>query len=126
MNRPALALVALLAAMPLTASAQAVPPAPPPGPTAAPASAPGAGAPALHRRWRYMQAVRALTLSPDQKQQIMGFVRATRAANHGADRSTRHANVKKLRGEIDGILTPDQRAQVQTQLEQQRATPPAQ
>ncbi len=120
MSRPAFALVALLAALPLAALAQAAPPAP------APAPAPTAGAPVQHHRWRYMQAVRALTLSPDQKQQIMGFVRDTKAANQGADRPTRHANVKKLRGEIDGVLTPDQRSQVQTQLEQPRATTPAQ
>jgi len=41
-------------------------------------------------------------------------------ANQNADPATRRANMEKLRTQIDGILTPDQRAQWQ-QMKAERA-----
>ncbi len=126
MFRSLLPLLALALALPVAASAQTT------DPQAAPAP-PAAGAPVApgamqhhHHRNRYMAALHTLALSPGQKQQIRGFMRDTRAANQGADAPTKHANAKKLRSDIDGILTPDQRAQLHGALMQQRTNPPAQ
>jgi Spy/CpxP family protein refolding chaperone len=127
MFRSLLALLALSFALPLAASAQTTPQMPPQD------APPGAGAPAApgatphrHHHNRYMSALHSLALSPDQQQQIRGFMRDTRAANQGADPQTKHANVKKMRSEIDGILTPDQRTQLRAALVQQRTNPPTQ
>jgi len=125
MLRSLLPLLALALALPVAASAQTSPQAPPAPPAAGAPDAPGA-MPHHHHQNRYMTALRTLALSSDQKQQIRGFIRDTRTANQGADPQTKHANVKKLRGEIDGILTPDQRTQLHAALMQQRTNPPAQ
>ncbi len=109
MIRPLIAALALTLAGPLAANAQTAP---------APAAAPVAGAvaPRHHARGRYMAALRSLGLTADQQSQIRGFVSATKTANAGADVSTRHANLKALRGEILGVLTPDQRTQLRAAL----------
>lgn len=95
----ALALVAAFA-FPLAASAQTIPA--PGGPAAAPAAAG-----AHHRRHGdpYMQAMRSLQLSDPQKQQIRGFMEASRTS---------------LRRQIEGVLTNDQRAQLRARLAQTR------
>ncbi len=125
MVRSTLALIALTLAMPIAASAQAAPVAPAPP---APATAPSPGAMHQHHRSPYMTALRSLTLTPDQQQQIAGFMRDTKAANAGADKETKRANAKKLRAEIAGVLTPDQLTQLHAALLAQRqpAAPPAQ
>jgi len=112
--RSLIAALALTLALPLVADAQTAPaPA-----AAAPA---GAAAPHAHARGRYMAALRSLGLTADQQSQIRGFVSATKTANAGADTATRHANLKALRREILGVLTPDQRTQLRATLKQQRA-----
>jgi Spy/CpxP family protein refolding chaperone len=116
--RTTLALIALTLALPIAASAQAAPAAPPAPP--APATAPSPGAMHQHHRSPYMTALRTLTLTPDQQQQIAGFMRDTKAANAGADKATKHANAKKLRAEIAGVLTPDQLTQLHAALIAQR------
>jgi Spy/CpxP family protein refolding chaperone len=68
-----------------------------------------------------MHALRSLNLSDAQKQQIRGFARATRTADQNADPATKRANMQKLRAQIDGVLTPDQRTQLQAAL----AAPPS-
>ena len=122
MSRSVLPLIIFVLAAPLAASAQTASPATPPPPAAgaAPAGSVPNGAP-QHRHPRYLLAVRSLTLTADQKQQIAGFLHDTKAANQGADRGTRRANAKKLRDEINGVLTPDQRTQLRAALAQQRA-----
>ncbi len=114
--RSALIALAVTLAAPLVASAQSAPTAPP-----APAAA---AAPQMHHHHaRYLAAVRSLGLTPDQQQQIQGFVRERKTANAGADVATRHENAKKFRHEIRGVLTPDQRAQLHAAMVQQRTTP---
>jgi Spy/CpxP family protein refolding chaperone len=68
----------------------------------------------------YMRALHKLNLSAAQKQQIKTAMQQSRQANQNADPATRKANQQKLRAQIGGILTPDQRAQLQTALAQQR------
>jgi Spy/CpxP family protein refolding chaperone len=117
MFRSLIALVALTLAVPAAAFAQTAP-APQDAPPAA-AGAPGSSAPAARRHHgRYLAAVRALALSPEQQQQIRGFVRDTRAANQGADPATKHANTRKMRSEIEAVLTPDQRTQLHAAMVQ--------
>jgi Spy/CpxP family protein refolding chaperone len=91
----ALALLAALA-LPLAASAQTVP-------------APGANAPgAPQQQYRHRggnPALRGLNLTAAQRQQIAGMEKSSRAA---------------LRQQIEGVLTPDQRAQMRANLAQRR------
>ncbi|HYZ16930.1 MAG TPA: hypothetical protein VE591_11035 [Candidatus Acidoferrum sp.] len=113
-----IALVAALAAPTLALAQQA----PQPG---APAPA-GSAAPSHHGRGHhsaYMRALRSLNLSDAQKQQIKAAYQQTRQANQNADPATRKANGEKLRSQIDAILTPDQRTQLQTKLQQERSEP---
>jgi Spy/CpxP family protein refolding chaperone len=122
-NLGALALVAALAA-PLAASAQTQP-----VPPAAPAAgAPAAGAqPGHHHRHRsgFARALRGLNLTDAQKQQIAGIMKTARdnAAKDAkaADPQTRRANTLAVRQQIDGVLTPDQRAQLKANLSRARA-----
>jgi Spy/CpxP family protein refolding chaperone len=116
-------LIALTAtlAFPLAAAAQS---APAPAAPAAPAqSAPSQAAPLHHHHDRYMEAVRSLSLTPDQQQKIAALARERKAANAGADAPTRHANAKKFRHDVAGLLTPDQRAQLHTTMAQGRSAP---
>ncbi len=115
--RSALIALAVTVAAPLAASAQSAPAAPPAPPAAV------APQPHHHHHARYLAAIRSLGLTPDQQQQIQGFVRERKAANAGADAATRHVNAKKFRHEILGVLTPDQRAQLHAAMVQQRTTP---
>jgi Spy/CpxP family protein refolding chaperone len=106
--RSMLATLALALTLPLAASAQTAPPADAP-------PAPAAAAPHAHHP-RYMAAIRSLALTSDQKQQIRGFANERKQANVNADEPTKRANAKKFRSEVDGVLTDDQRAQLQTLL----------
>jgi Spy/CpxP family protein refolding chaperone len=108
------AAIALTLALPLAAAAQTAP-AP-----AAPAAGAPAAAPRPHARVHYMAALHSLGLTADQQSQIRGFVSATKTANAGADAATRRANLKAMRREIAGVLTPDQRTQLRATLKQQR------
>lgn len=109
----ALALLAAFA-LPLVASAQTVP-------------APGAAAPAPpaqhqrhHHHNSFLHAMGSLKLSDAQKQQIAGFLKSTRAANKGADRQTRRANMLAMRKQIDSVLSDDQRSQLRANLARER------
>ena len=123
LNLGAFAFVAALAA-PLAASAQ---PAPIPS-----AVEPAVGAPAGshsgprgHHRRGFAHALRGLNLSDAQKQQISGFMKAARTnmqTAKTADLQTRRANMAALRRQIDGVLTPDQRVQLETNLARERGT----
>jgi Spy/CpxP family protein refolding chaperone len=108
--RPLLTNLALIV-LPVAALAQAAPtvPAPPP----AGASAPGIAPAHHHHGPRYLAALRRLDLTPDQKQQIAGYVRQMRAAER--------ANAQRLHQQLDGVLTPDQRTQLQSSLQQTRS-----
>lgn len=67
-----------------------------------------------------MRALRTLDLSPAQHRQIEDASAQTRAANQNADQPTRRANRQKLRAQIDAILSPEQRARLQAELQKQR------
>jgi Spy/CpxP family protein refolding chaperone len=109
------ALVSALAVPALALAQQA----PPPG-----APAPAASAAPHHHGHRhhsaYMRALRSLNLSDAQKQQIKAAFQQSRQANQNADPATHKANSEKLHAQIDGILTPAQRTQLQTTLKQER------
>ncbi len=69
-------------------------------------------------------ALGKLNLSPAQRSQLAGVfanARTQREANRNADPATRKANMQAFRSQIDGILTPAQRAQFQAALQQERA-----
>jgi Spy/CpxP family protein refolding chaperone len=119
MRFPRLLTVAALAAVlavPFAASAQVAPSAPQNG-------APGAHA--GHHRSPYMHALRSLSLSPDQKAQIKSISQQSREANKNADPSTRKANREKLEGQINGILTPQQRQALRDTIARERQAPPS-
>ncbi len=105
------AAVAASLALPLAAAAQQAPP---------PPAAPAAGAPAPHHGARYMHALRTLNLTDAQKTQIKSAMQQTRTANENADPQTRKANLEQLRSQINSVLTPDQRAQLQAELQKER------
>ena len=65
------------------------------------------------------QALKSLNLNPDQRKQIASIMRQTRAANQNADPQTRRANMKQMRAQIAGVLTPDQQARLKTALRRQ-------
>jgi Spy/CpxP family protein refolding chaperone len=111
------AALALALAVPTAVFAQQAPAAPAAGPVPLTSPVPGAR---HHGGGAYMRALRALDLSAAQKQQITSAVQQTRQANQNADPATRKANRTKLQAQIDAILTPTQRTQLQTTLQQQR------
>jgi Spy/CpxP family protein refolding chaperone len=106
------AAVAASLALPLAAAAQQAPP-----PPAAPAAA---GAPAPRHGAHYMRALRSLNLTDAQKAQIKTAMQQTRQANENADPQTRKTNLEQLRAQINSVLTPDQRAQLQAELQKER------
>ncbi|HZO94120.1 MAG TPA: hypothetical protein VFB22_10115 [Candidatus Baltobacteraceae bacterium] len=110
-----IALAATLA-VPVAACAQQAPP------PAASAQDAAPGAHHHHHRFNPMRAALAkLNLSDAQKHQIRDAMKQSREANRNADDATRKANREKLRGEIDAILSPDQRTQLRSELQQMRA-----
>lgn len=113
-----IAALAAALAIPAAALAQQAPPAPAPG---APAGAPGQ--PGMHRHGHgggFRHALQSLNLSDAQKTQIQQVFAQSRGANRNADPATRKANREKTRAQIEAILTPAQRAQFQTALQQAR------
>ena len=97
----------------LLAGSAAVAQTAPPSPAAADAS----GAPASmgahpHHKNKMMSALRELNLSDDQKTKIKGFMTAYRSSRSSATPETREA----LRGQIEGVLTSDQRTQFEAQM----------
>ncbi len=106
-----LALAALVAGLPLASLAQS---APSPAPAGAPA------APAGHHHGGHghmMKMLSELNLTADQKSKIDGYVAASKTANaNTTDKQTRHANMKALRDQIMGVLTPDQKTQLETKM----------
>jgi Spy/CpxP family protein refolding chaperone len=100
-----LALVALTATLPLAAVAQVVPA--PPGAQQAPAG-PGGQNGGQYRRGgnAYMRAVRQLNLTDAQRQQIGQIMRKQE---------------QETRRQVMGVLTPDQRTQLQQQIQQMRS-----
>lgn len=105
-------------ATPLAAAAQTTTPAPYPAASAAPMHS---GHHRRHHGHSLMQAVRALDLTASQKSQIDAFRSQEREANQTADSATKRANSAKLREQIIGILTPDQKTQLDAQLHRQHA-----
>lgn len=112
------AALAAALAIPAAALAQQAPPPPAPG---VPAGAPGQ--PGMHRHGGhggFRHALESLNLSAAQKTQIQQVFAQSRGANRNADPATRKANREKVHAQIEAILTPAQRAQLQTALQQAR------
>lgn len=106
MNRPlsfvtALGVAAMLIA-PAATFAQTAP-----APYTAPSGAAAPSARGHHRGGsQYMRALRSLNLSDTQRQQIRSYMRAS---------------AQQLHTQIDGVLTPAQRTQLRSTLQQPRA-----
>ena len=121
-SRPYLSLLAMAGALlgaTIAANAQSYPlPTAPPGATApnAQPAAPGALRP-HHNRLR--MALRSLTLSSDQRGQIRAAFQQFRASRTSATPMTR----RQLRGQIEGVLTPAQRGQLRTWMQQHPPAP---
>jgi Spy/CpxP family protein refolding chaperone len=94
-------------------------------PLAAIAQTPAAAPPAAahqrsHHHGHFMHALHTLGLSEAQKQQITSHAKEMRQANQNADPQTRRANMQQFRAQVDGVLTPSQRTQFQTELRNER------
>lgn len=123
-----LAAVAIAATLvlPVAASAQTAP-------ASAPAAVPVTGASPLpgarhhHRHGGgFRRALHALSLSPAQQQQIDAVFAQNRGANANVtDAATRKANRRKVRAQIEAILTPAQRTQLQAELQKNKQHRPA-
>ena len=83
---------------------------------ASPAAADAPAAPAMnahpHHKNKMMSALRELNLSDDQKTKIKGFMTSYRSSRSSANPETREA----LRGQIEGVLTADQRTQFEAEM----------
>jgi Spy/CpxP family protein refolding chaperone len=110
----AAAVLAASLTVPVAAFAQQAPSVPA---GAAPVTAPG-----QHGRHHnaFRSALRGLNLSASQKTQIDQIFAQARGQNKGADPATRKANREKLRAQVEAVLTPAQRTQLQTALQQAR------
>ena len=84
---------------------------------AAPVTAPGQHG---HHRNGFRAALRGLNLSASQKTQIDQIFAQARGQNKGADPQTRKANRAKVRAQVEAVLTPAQRTQLQSALQQAR------
>jgi Spy/CpxP family protein refolding chaperone len=113
-----LAAAALAAALtlPVAALAQQAPPVP-----AAQGPA-GAAQPGRHHghHGAFRKALAGLNLSAAQKTLIDQAFAQAKGTNRGADPATRKANREKLHAQIEAILTPAQRTQLQNALQQAR------
>lgn len=81
------------------------------------------GQPGMHRghhRGGFRHALTNLNLTAAQKTQIDQIFAQARGQNRSADPATRKANRERLRSQIEAVLTPAQRAQLQTAMQQQR------
>ncbi len=65
-----------------------------------------------HHKNRMLSALRQLNLSDDQKSKIKGFMTAFRDSRSSTTPETR----AQLRGQIEGVLTPEQRTQFEAQM----------
>jgi Spy/CpxP family protein refolding chaperone len=68
----------------------------------------------------FLQAVRSLNLAPAQRQRIENLVAQRRAENQGRDKAARKADNRRMREEIRSLLSPQQRAELQGRLRQER------
>jgi len=119
--RPYLSLIAFASALlggTVAAGAQS---APYPMPTAPAADGSQAQPSATHARHpnRMRAALRQLNLSPDQRSQIAAMMKSFRASRRSATPMTR----KQLLANIASVLTPDQRAKMQTLMHHRRRQP---
>jgi Spy/CpxP family protein refolding chaperone len=111
----AAAVLAASLTVPVAAFAQQTPS---PGAPAAAPGQPGAHHGRHHNGFR--TALRGLNLSASQKTQIDQIFAQSRGQNKGADPATRKANRAKMRTQVEAVLTPAQRAQLQSALQQAR------
>jgi Spy/CpxP family protein refolding chaperone len=112
-----IAALAAVLAVPVAALAQQAPPAPM---STAPAQAGMRRHGGGHHGGGFRHALQSLNLSAAQKTQIQQAFAQSRGANRNADPATRKANRDKMRTQIEAILTPAQRTQFQTALQQAR------
>ena len=115
----AAAVLAASLTLPVAAFAQQAPPVPA-GPAPAGAAQPGETGRHHGHRGAFRKALAGLNLSAAQKTQIDQAFAQAKGANRGADPATRKANREKLHAQIEAILTPAQRAQLQSALQQAR------
>jgi Spy/CpxP family protein refolding chaperone len=115
-----LAALAAVLALPLGASAQTpLPGAVQPGVP----GAPGAGGTHRHggRHGGMMRMLRTLNLTAAQNQQIQTIMQQSRNQNQNVtDPATRRANRQRTHQQIEAVLTPAQRTQLQQEMKQQR------
>jgi len=108
---PVCALIGAFAG-PLAAGAQTPPP-PAPVSSAAPKAGSHHG---HHHHQSLIHALHSVNLTAAQKQQIATFRQQEKQANLNADPATKKANAGKLRDQIQGILTPDQKTQLSSAM----------
>ena len=116
-----LALAALVAGLPLASLAQNVPPITP--------VLTVAEAQSEHHRdghGHMMKMLSELNLTADQRSKIDGYVAASKTANanNKTDREARHANMEALRAQIMGVLTLDQKTQLEAKMKAARQNGP--
>ena len=69
----------------------------------------------------FFRALRKLTLTDEQKQQIKSDVAASRKASQNATPDQRKANWEQLHKQIEALLTPAQQQQLQAELAHEKA-----
>jgi Spy/CpxP family protein refolding chaperone len=120
--RPYLSILALLGALlgaTVAAHAQSYPL--PTAPPAAGAQGPGAAGATHGHRARLRMVLRRLNLTPAERSAIRSFVQSFRASRGTANAITR----RQLLAQIEGVLTPDQRARFEVGMRAQRRLPQA-
>jgi len=110
----AAAVLAASLSVPVAAFAQQAP--------TAPAGAAPAAISGHHGRHNnaFRSALHGLNLSASQKTQIDQIFAQAHGQNKGADPATRKANREKLHAQIEGVLTPSQRADLKAAMQQAR------
>jgi Spy/CpxP family protein refolding chaperone len=69
----------------------------------------------MHRHHHGMRGeLKSLDLTPDQKAQIKGFMKSYRESRDSANPETR----KQLLSQIESVLTPDQKAKLESEMPQ--------
>ncbi len=113
----AAAALAAALVLPAAAFAQQAPAAPAPVTSPMPGMNPMPGhRHGRHGGWRHL--MQTLNLSAAQKQQIDAAFAQSRTANQNVtDPATRKANREKLHAQIEAILTPAQRTQLQAEMQ---------
>ena len=93
----------------------------PPPPQSAPNGQPGQAGQPHHGTPYMMRALQQMNLSDAQRSQIKSMVQSYRQQNpQGTDPQTRKANAKQLRSNILGVLSPDQQAQLKSNIKAMR------